>query len=551
MNPDTVEAPINILIVDDEPRNLAVLETVLTDSPYRLVRAASADEALLALIDDEFALLILDISMPGMSGFELAQMIKTRKKTAHVPIIFLTAFYNEDQHALEGYSTGAVDYLHKPVNPAILRSKVSVFADLYRKNREIGLTNRALIAEIEERRKIEEQLRNLNETLELRVIARTEELHKSEETLRQLANSMPQMVWTARHDGRLDYYNARWVEFTGFGEEMYGGIEKWAPLLHSDDLKQCYDAWAISVQTGEEYRMEHRLWDKRSNRYCWYLGRAVAIRNEDGRLIKWIGTCTDIDEQKRSEEDLRKANQTLEQFAFAASHDLQEPLRNIAIYTQLLKKCYGNGLNEEAGMFMSNISSGALRMSRLLSDLLEYTQISGSNCEPALPVNTETALAKALANLARAIQESGATVTHDALPFVFVNEVHVEQLLQNLVGNSIKYRRDECPPAVHISAWKEDTQWHFTVRDNGIGIEAAYKDQIFGVFKRLHVTGEKYSGNGIGLAICQRIVENYEGRIWVESELGVGSTFHFTIPERYQEKVTSLRNNGRSRGNSA
>ncbi len=164
---DAAEAPINILIVDDEPRNLAVLETVLTDLPYHLIRAGSADEALLALIDDEFALLILDISMPGMSGFELAQMIKTRKKTAHVPIIFLTAFYNEDQHALEGYSTGAVDYLHKPVNPAILRSKVSVFADLYRKNREIGLTNRALVAEIEERRKIEEQLRNLNETLEL------------------------------------------------------------------------------------------------------------------------------------------------------------------------------------------------------------------------------------------------------------------------------------------------------------------------------------------------------------------------------------------------
>ena len=131
------DAPINILIVDDEPKNLTVLETVLDDPGYRLVRAESADQALLALVAEEFALLILDIRMPGMTGFELAQMIKERKKTARVPIIFLTAYYNEDQHVLEGYGTGAVDYLHKPVNPAILRSKVAVFAELHRKSREI------------------------------------------------------------------------------------------------------------------------------------------------------------------------------------------------------------------------------------------------------------------------------------------------------------------------------------------------------------------------------------------------------------------------------
>ncbi len=130
------DEPINILLVDDEPKNLTVLETVLTDPAYRLVRAESADQALLTLVAQEFALLVLDIQMPGMSGFELAQLIKQRKKTAGVPIIFLTAYYSEDQHVLEGYSTGAVDYLHKPINPAILRSKVAVFAELYRKNRE-------------------------------------------------------------------------------------------------------------------------------------------------------------------------------------------------------------------------------------------------------------------------------------------------------------------------------------------------------------------------------------------------------------------------------
>jgi signal transduction histidine kinase len=165
--------PINILIVDDEPKNLTVLEVVLDNPGYRLIRAESAEQALLALIKEEFALIILDIRMPGMNGFELATMIKERKKTACVPIIFLTAYYNEDQHVLEGYDTGAVDYLHKPVNPIILRSKVAVFAELFRKNRECALACQALIAEMSVRRRAQEQLRELNETLERRVAERT------------------------------------------------------------------------------------------------------------------------------------------------------------------------------------------------------------------------------------------------------------------------------------------------------------------------------------------------------------------------------------------
>lgn len=171
---------ISILIVDDEPKNLTVLETILDDPAYRLVRAESANQALLALVVEEFALLILDIRMPAMTGFELAHMIKQRKRTARVPIIFLTAYYNEDQHVLEGYGTGAVDYLHKPVNPTILRSKVAVFADLHRMSRETGMANRALLAEVNERRRAEERLRELNETLERRVSERTEALKESD-----------------------------------------------------------------------------------------------------------------------------------------------------------------------------------------------------------------------------------------------------------------------------------------------------------------------------------------------------------------------------------
>jgi two-component sensor histidine kinase/DNA-binding response OmpR family regulator len=180
--------PINILLVDDEPKNLIVLQSVLDNADYRLVRAESADQALLALIADQYALIILDVRMPGMSGFELAQMIKERRKTARVPIIFLTAYYGEDQHILEGYDAGAVDYLHKPVNPAILRSKVAVFAELHRKTRQATRSSQALLAEVTQRRRADEQLRELNETLENRVAARTAELVESRARLRHAAD---------------------------------------------------------------------------------------------------------------------------------------------------------------------------------------------------------------------------------------------------------------------------------------------------------------------------------------------------------------------------
>lgn len=193
---------VNILIVDDEPRNLAVLETVLDDPGYRLVRALSGDEALLALMADEFAVLVLDVRMPGMTGFELAQMVKERKKTARIPIIFLTAYYNEDQHILEGYGTGAVDYLHKPVNPSVLRSKVSVFAELHKKSRELERANRLLQAEVAERRRAETRLSELNESLDRRVRERTEELEASEARLMDASRRKDEFLATLAHELR-------------------------------------------------------------------------------------------------------------------------------------------------------------------------------------------------------------------------------------------------------------------------------------------------------------------------------------------------------------
>jgi signal transduction histidine kinase len=193
---------VNILIVDDEPKNLAVLETVLDDPGYRLVRAGSGEEALLALMADEFAVLVLDVRMPGMTGFELAMMIKERKKTARVPIIFLTAYYNEDQHILEGYGSGAVDYLHKPVNASVLRSKVAVFAELHRKGRALEVANRALLAEVGERRRAEARLKELNESLDRRVTERTEALEARDAQLRDANRRKDEFLATLAHELR-------------------------------------------------------------------------------------------------------------------------------------------------------------------------------------------------------------------------------------------------------------------------------------------------------------------------------------------------------------
>jgi len=352
-------------------------------------------------------------------------------------------------------------------------------------------------------------------------------LSASEARFRQLADAMPQIVWTAGGDGYVDYYNERWYDFTGFSRAEFGD-PSWEPILHPEDMQRCYDTWYGAVRSRQSYRIEYRFWDRRENRWRWFMGRALPVRDNNGGIAKWFGTCTDIDEQKRVEHELRRANQDLEQFAYSASHDLQEPLRTIKIYGELLAKRYGNKLDGQAFEFLDYLRTGAIRMETLISDLLAYTQVTRLEAS-AEPADVNEALTATLANLSGAMAESGARVTFDRLPAVRVNSTHLRQLFQNLIGNAIKYRHPERAPVVHIRGERQNGSYVFSIRDNGIGIEPEYKEHIFGLFKRLH-TGDEYSGTGIGLAICQRIVERYNGRIWVESEPGQGASFFFAIP---------------------
>ena len=226
--------------------------------------------------------------------------------------------------------------------------------------------------------------------------------------------------------------------------------------------------------------------------------------------------------------ELKRSNEDLEQFAYIASHDLQEPLRMVASYTQLISKRYSGKLDADADEFINFAVDGAQRMQRLIQDLLSFSRVS-SKGKALANTSSEAALESALKNLSGAISDSEAVVTHDSLPRVYADGAQLMQMFQNLVGNAIKYRADE-PPYVHISAAQCEARWVFSVQDNGLGIEGKYFERIFGMFQRLHKRDE-FSGTGIGLAICKKIAERHGGTISVRSQPGEGSTFSFAMSE--------------------
>lgn len=254
----------------------------------------------------------------------------------------------------------------------------------------------------------------------------------------------------------------------------------------------------------------------------------AAIALDNARLFAEAQRARDALE--RSNAELRRANEDLNQFAYSASHDLKEPLRMVAIYSQMLQRKYGPALDEQAAQYLGYAIQGARQMELLIRDLLAYTQAVEAGGPEISPVNASAVFQQSVENLKSAVEETNATLQSEPLPVLLIRETHLLQLFQNLIGNALKYR-SPARPCVHVSVERQGEMWKICVRDNGIGIDPAYSQQVFGLFKRLHGGSSGYEGTGIGLAICQKIVERYGGRIWVESEgAGRGSTFCFTVP---------------------
>ncbi len=360
------------------------------------------------------------------------------------------------------------------------------------------------------------------------------------------AITVPQIIWTTLPDGTLDYYNHYWYNHPILAREQSQG-KRWQTVLHPDDVETCLQRWTKAAQKGDAYAAEYRCKRPSDGTYRWHLFRAAPFRDQDGSIIKWLGSATDIEDHKNAMErqrtlteelehrvrertvELMTSNDRLSDMAQVAAHDLQEPLRMVASYTQLLSRRYQGRLDPDADEFIKYVMDGTLRMQRMIDGLLAYSQAGLAQGDLAL-VDCNLIFNEVVSNLQIAIRESNATVSCDPLPTIYANPTQLVQLFQNLISNAIKFRADR-PLKIHVRAEHRNGVWQFLVRDNGIGIDPQYSSQIFMLFQRLPGHA-KHTGTGIGLAICKKIVESLGGRIWVESKTGEGSTFYFTLPDK-------------------
>lgn len=410
-----MSARIKILLVDDKENNLLSMESVLWQDGYQIIKATSGKEALKILLKEmDFTLILMDVEMPELNGFETASMIYQRDRLRHIPIIFITAHSYGDDNMFKGYRAGAVDYLYKPVQPELLRAKVGIFAELYRKTHQLMQQ--------------EDKLTKINKSLEIEIKDRILSEEKVNELNKQLLENIHQ---------------------------------------------------------------------------------------------------------------LESINKELDRFAYMASHDLQEPLRKIRIFSERIGMKYSGELDNEGKSYIDKMQSACERMQNLINDILAFSKF---NVEKEVMVFSDinSIIEEVLVDMEIEIQEKNAKVEVERIPKLNVHPRLIKPLFQNLISNSLKYSRKEIAPVVKISAKLDEPLktpdpnqvgkfCRINVEDNGVGFEQEYAEQVFTMFKRLHV-GSEYEGTGIGLAICKKIVEQHKGFISVKSAVNEGSTFIISLP---------------------
>lgn len=416
-----------ILLVDDREDNLLAIETIFEPDGYRFVKANSGREALKILLREyDFALILMDVKMPNLNGFETASLIYERDKLRHIPIIFITANNFGDENLYRGYQAGAIDYIYKPIKPEVLRAKVSVLIDLYRKNRQLLAQEQRLVA--------------INKSLEMEI----KERKASEEKVKHL------------------------------------------------------------------------------NR----------------QLLENIAS-------------LEQANKDLDRFAFMASHDLQEPLRKIRMFSDRLALRYSDLMDDDGRTNIQRIHKAAERMQNLITDILTFSKIS-VDTPSFVDADMNVLISEVLVELDEEIKTRNAKVIVENLPTLSVNPSLIKPLFHNLIGNALKYSKKDTTPVVKISS-EVSAQLNgkatpavsakycrIFIQDNGIGFDQKYAEEIFGMFKRLHHNSE-FQGTGIGLALCKKIVEQHKGYISARSKVNEGSTFIVSLPvEHFQESVAKV-----------
>jgi PAS domain S-box-containing protein len=496
---------INVLLVDDRPDGLLALEAVLGRSRYRLFTASSGREALSQVFDREFAVIILDVQMPGMDGFDTAKVIRQREISRSTPILFVTAINKDLDHVRKGYGLGAVDYLFKPFDPLVLQSKVAVFADLYEKNLEL--------------------------------MRQTERVQQSEERKRLILETANDIIATCDVNRVITSLNPAFEQVLGLPTRAWIGqpIENLVPVDDRDLFARDF----LGADPTQDAGLQERSFVCADGNHVVleYSVRPIVENTvPTGSLI----VARDISERKRAEKERRKryelerSNQELEQFAYVCSHDLQEPLRMIGSFTQLLERKLNGKLDPQAGEYLKYIVEGSKRMSELIRDILEFAQFGTEHSLEEISLSDSVEQAKTM--LRETLHDTRAEILASPLPRVMGVSSELTRLFQNLIGNAVKFRGDRTPK-IDIRASNDGTSWFFQVKDNGIGFDQQFAEQIFQIFKRLHGK-EEYSGTGMGLAICKKIVERHGGKIWAESKLGEGTSFYFTLPMLDGDTVT-------------
>ncbi|MCP2025347.1 PAS domain S-box-containing protein [Flavobacterium sp. HSC-32F16] len=372
-------------------------------------------------------------------------------------------------------------------------------------------------------------------------------INESAENFRQLADLVPQIIWTSKVDGFIDYYNKRWYEYTGFDENEYGD-SSWIPVLHPDDMELVKENWYKSIQTGNPYQLEFRLKQAATGEYRWFLSKALPIKDSAGVIIKWFGTCTDIHEQKTVTEkleilvsertrELQRSNEDLQQFAHVASHDLKEPVRKIKTFISRLEDNLDGKLDESAKKFIDRIHVASDRMFNMIEGVLAYSKINADQQKPTL-VDLKEVLKNIETDLEVPLQKAGGEIYYDDLPVLEGAQVLLYQLFYNLIYNSIKFARNDIPVKVKLSSKrikeKDKESAVITVEDNGIGFDENQAQRIFETFTRLN-SKDAYEGTGLGLSLCKKIVERHEGTITAEGKPSAGAVFTIVLPLKQEQ----------------
>jgi PAS domain S-box-containing protein len=490
---------MRLLLADDDTIYRMFLGRELSKWGYEVVTASDGAGALAALEDKAGpSLAILDWSMPAADGVEVCRRVRANSEGRYIYLLLLTA-RDAPADLIAGMDAGADDYLTKPVDMAELRLRVRAGCR---------------ILEFEERS-------------------------------RQLFDDAPIAYHETNTSGVIVRVNHAECRLLGCDAEEILGRRIW-DFVAPAQVEKGIAAFQAAVEASH-HRTEDSEWE-----LCGRNGDTLLVRLQQNQVRDSRGAvaglrCTmlDVTELRRQEEllkrqaaDLARSNAELEQFAYVASHDLQEPLRMVASFTQLLAKRYAGKLDAKADEYIQYTVGGAKRMQQLITDLLALSRV-GTGGGEFRDVALEDVMSDVLLNLGPAIQESGSAVVHDSLPTVLADRGQMTQLLQNLIGNAIKFRGTTLP-RVLISAEETGDEWTISVSDNGIGIAPEHKERVFQIFQRLH-TRDQYPGTGIGLAVCRKIVERHSGKIWLDSSPGAGTTFHFTLQKCAPGAGKSLR----------